>query len=640
MRSDEGRFGAPSTDIGTGWFAPGDARADASPQRWTTTAVVFAMVVYLCSAPFAVSHLDFTRDVGVAYGIAHADRFPLQGPVENWNLHLGPVWYYLLAIPLRLTHSWLAIVLAVALIAALKFPLAYALGSRLVDPLFGVLWALMLGLPGWNSFDVILMEHTSLVATCVLAYFWMLVRYSDTGKARYLYGVALMYSLSLHAHPSTCALALVGAPFLLRRWWASARKWRELVVAVFVFLVPLLPFIPSQIAEGPIAIRNAVGYLTAAEGLGRISDFPAVMRGIFMTGPEIIAKSVVGIHGVWAEAYAVFYALFWAMVAAGLTASFAMSQMRGAAITAIAIVFVIALSVVLMRAVTTYYMTFVLLTLLLGVAALGLRSAIALPGIRYPAYALIAGVAILPILSALGAARTFGNGLYPFAVWPLFDVKRLYTEGPPLPFMPAYAMSSIADALCADRSVVVHGALAFHLLHDYALETKLGCAAPPAIVLGGGEPRDATHVAGLSRLVLHRAANDSSRADVLAQAGPLSLLAVKQVVNPMKGVSTALPGIFPPTRYTVGAAERLALRFDARCDEIVVVTNMYYGFATAPAIDATLDGIRVQPVAADALSTLYACTVATPESTASWELAIDSPSPDRVDVITIVPTKR
>jgi hypothetical protein len=640
MRSDGVPIGESASDLGAGWLAPGEARDDSASRRWAPAAIVFAMIVYLCTAPFAVSHLDFTRDVGIAYGIANGERWPLQGPVLNYNLHLGPLWYYLLAIPLRLTHSWLGVVLVVALIASLKFPLAYALGSRIVDPLFGVLWALLLALPGWNSFDVVLVEHTSLVATCTLAFFWMLLRYFETGSARYLYGVALMYSLALHAHPSTYALALVAAPFLLRRWWASTGKWRELVVAAFVFLVPLLPFVASQIVEGPTAIWNAVDYLTTAEGLGKISDFPAVMRGIFMTGPEIVAKSILGVRGASAEAYSVFYGVFWAIVAAGLMSSLAMPQMRGTTITAIVIVAVVALSVVLMRAVTTYYMTFVVLTLLLGVAALGLRSAIAVSGIRYFAYALIACVALLPIALTIGAARTFANGLYPFAIWPLFDVKRPYQEGARVPLMPAYAMSSVADALCTDRTVVAHGALAFHLLHDYALETKLKCSAPPVINLGGTEPRDATHVAGISRLVLRGSVKDSARADAVARAGPLGLFPVKRIVNPIKGESTAPPGTYPPTRSTFGAPERFALQFDARCDEVVVVTNMYYWFATNPGVDAVLNGNPVQPMATDAVSAAYACKDASPESTATWQLSIASPAPERVDVITVIPAKR
>ena len=223
------------------------------------------MAIYLCCAPFAISHLDFARDIGIALEIANGERWPLYGPLLNGNLHLGPAWYYLLAVPLWLTHSWIVVVLMVAFIASLKFPLAYALGSRLVDPWFGVLWALMLGLPGWNSLDVLLMEHTSFVATCVLGFLWMLVRYSETGSPRYLYGLALLYALSLHAHPSTYALALVAIPFIVRPWWTSPTKWRELAIAAFAFVAPFLPFFrarlprdhPTFVAPSTISHRRA-----------------------------------------------------------------------------------------------------------------------------------------------------------------------------------------------------------------------------------------------------------------------------------------------------------------------------------------------------------------------------------------------
>ncbi len=364
------------------------------------------------------------------------------------------------------------------------------------------------------------------------------------------------------------------------------------------------------------------------------------MRGMFVTGPELIAKSVLGIRGPWAEAYSIFYGLLWATIAAGLVSSLSSWATRRTATTAVAIVVCVAVSVVLIRAVTPYYMSFVVLTLLSGLAALGLRSAMALSGIRHLAYGVTAGVAVLPIVLAIGAARTFSHGLYPFAVWPLFDIRKPYQEGPPLPFAPAYALASIGDALCANRTVVAHGALAFHLLHDYALETKLQCAAPPAIRLGGAEPSDAAHVAGISRVVLRGAQRSSSGVDPIADAGPLSLLPVRRVVSPAAGESPAAPGTFPPTRYTFGAPARVTLQFDARCDEIVVVTNMYYAFASDPKVVAILNGNPVQPAAADALSAAYACSDAAPESAASWQLHIASPEPDRVDVITVAPAKR
>jgi hypothetical protein len=133
---------------------------------------------------------------------------------------------------------------------------------------------------------------------------------------------------------------------------------------------------------------------------------------------------------------------------------------------------------------------------------------------------------------------------------------------------------------------------------------------------------------------------DSAHVESLGEAGPVIFFPVNQVVNPAQGESTARPGTFPPTRYTFGAPERVTLQFDARCDEIVVVTNMYYAFAADPKVVAVLNGNAVQPAAADALSAAYRCNDDQYESPASWQLQIESPAPGRVDVITIVAARR
>ena len=69
------------------------------------------------------------------------------------------------------------------------------------------------------------------------------------------------------------------------------------------------------------------------------------------------------------------------------------------------------------------------------------------------------------------------------------------------------------------------------------------------------------------------------------------------------------------------------------------MTNMYYAFASDPKVVATLNGSTVRPAAADALSTVYACTDSSSTSPASWQLQIDAPDPDRVDVITVTLAK-
>src|SRR5262245_27325546 len=69
-------------------------------------AIAAFVVVYLVPAPYAAVHLDLARDIYTALRVAQGEKFPLLGPILASTLHLGPIWYYLLALPLLLGNSW------------------------------------------------------------------------------------------------------------------------------------------------------------------------------------------------------------------------------------------------------------------------------------------------------------------------------------------------------------------------------------------------------------------------------------------------------------------------------------------------------------------------------------------------------
>jgi hypothetical protein len=93
-------------------------------------AVVAAfMAIYIASSFFGAAGPDTARDVAAALAIRDLHALPLHGPLLAGTSHLGPLWFYLLALPMMIDRSWLGVALFVAVIGSLQFPLAYAAGS-------------------------------------------------------------------------------------------------------------------------------------------------------------------------------------------------------------------------------------------------------------------------------------------------------------------------------------------------------------------------------------------------------------------------------------------------------------------------------------------------------------------------------
>ncbi len=594
------------------------------------SAIAAMAVVYLAVVPFSITHLDLARDLGIGLAIADGIRFPLEGPVLAGSFHLGPVWYYLLALPLWLTHSWLATVTAIALLGAAKFPLAYALGTRLVDNRFGLLWAVLLLAPGWNTYETLLLLHTSLVATCTLALLWFVLRYAQEGATRHLIGAALLCALALHAHPATFALALVAALALFACWVRRGMRWRPAALAASAFVLPFVPYVAAQVAAGFPDIAGAAAYLRAENRVGSPRAAGDVLIGTFVTGPRAVADAFFGAAA--AVVFMLVHGAIGALAAFGLVRWLARGIRRpliaaGAALTLLLAVFVAAV-----RMTTPYYMTFPIGVIGTGLVALGLRAAVDVPALHKLVAALAAGTAGLAAATAAAAAATLAGGAYPFAFFPLFDVQAPYARGRPLPFMPAYAMAHSGDYLCAQPALVVHGAYAVHLLHDYALETMLRCGRRrPIIRLGGNSPpEDGMHVGSVSRTM-----GEALGLAPTMRIGPFDIVPVVRIPGSADTLPVPGPRVYPPTAPHYEPPSERVVAFDARGDEAVIVTDTHFAFSPSPEVAATLDGVRVAPAARDALVTAFGCAGCDPAAKHRWTVTVRASAPGRVDVATV-----
>ncbi len=109
------------------------------------------MAAYAAGYAWSSPSTDTADELLKAYGIRHALAYPIEGPFLGGALHFGPLWFYLTALPLWISQSWLGVALFIGFVCSLKFPLSYLCGRKLIDADFGLLWAAAMFVPGWAS---------------------------------------------------------------------------------------------------------------------------------------------------------------------------------------------------------------------------------------------------------------------------------------------------------------------------------------------------------------------------------------------------------------------------------------------------------------------------------------------------------
>ena len=191
--------------------------------------IAILMAAYIAGSAWSAAIQDTARDVYYAYSIRHGLWFPMQGPVLGGAIHLGPVWFYVLSLPLFVSDGWLSVALFAAALSSLKFPLAFAVGRRALDARFGLLWACALALPGWSTFEQLIFFNPNPAAACMLGGVLLWMRLREAPSAANAFALGLLLALSLHVHPTCAPLLALGAHAL---WRAERRAAIAVAIAI------------------------------------------------------------------------------------------------------------------------------------------------------------------------------------------------------------------------------------------------------------------------------------------------------------------------------------------------------------------------------------------------------------------------
>ena len=549
------------------------ARAPGPRSGWWLAGLAFCLLmigVHVVAGANTPGVSDYWRDLYWATSIAHAERWPLQGPQIHGLFELGPWWFYLLALPVAATGSITIATAFAQALAATKYLLAWRLGLRIADARLGFAFAASLALPGWSVLPLMFPTHTGLIETTLLLLMFATLR----GWHELSWGGAALFGLAaaacLHAHPTTASYVLACGLALLWRHRSAAVAGRLCIAATIVIVSLLPPWLDrAGIAAG--ALKSVPDYLGSDLGVNPLGRIPEVIRSLLTGG----AWWGFLLMTPWSTDVA---RLAWWVYCAGL--AFAAcglwrlrardrSLLRVALLACVAFVLQVTF-VVLLRPITPMWMVPACLPPLALAVAIGWYGWLA--DRRWPvrhvavvALALHLCLSLTPFsleLRDLRAARVM-PGVNPFL--DVIDRSDRYIAVA-VPFYPVRRLERLARSLCGPA--VLHARLAALSEATFASPMRNACGYWPELRFGGVEG-SGPHIAGLlpamarasgirpSRVVAGMALYDAVRAIAPRSGGSTSPLRRLQI-DPDAG-----PGPYGPLRFD----------FDADHGDVVVLTN-------------------------------------------------------------------
>ncbi len=600
--------------------------------------ILVLMSSYLAAGIAAVGYYDTYRDLHYASLIASGDAWPLAGPLVYNTIHLGPVWWYVLGAAAALGGSIASAHVVALLLAALKFPLVWHLGRRLLGDRFGLLALIALAMPGWSIISVGANTHSSVVETTVLLGALASLRYRERpgiGRAAML---GLVASLMLHAHPTALPAAiacLVGAG--LRAPRSRAGAWHVIAVLVGGIAV-VLPYFWQQAQAGFSDFAALKSYADSTLGAPVVSRMVPLLDGIAVYGPEYIWRFWLGLDERVTTLALALHGLMLGLAAVGLIAVLRRpgDPRRRIAAVALALLLVQTTFALVLRPITPFWMVYAALPPLAFAIAVGFD---ALLDRRRRRLDIVAGLVIAggaAVWSATSVAGLVGVARHPDTVWVevpppggqgLMNIVERNRERRriTIPRIGVQGLQSLGGSECTP--LVAYGHLAYLLDSSFGAGRRRHCRSLRNVHLGG-PPRQGVK----QRVALSDRAWSAAHATPERRVHGLGYATPATVWTRAEALPIVSPDVYPPRRPTV-TPEVFVVHGTTRGEQLVVVANRLDGYYAMRLLAVRAAGRPLAPVYEDNLLSVFR-TPRGSRGALEWTLMIEGPRA-AIDVIVV-----
>lgn len=600
---------------------PPDVRSVPLWRDWLVVSLL--ATAYLLPFVYALPFIDGVRDIQVALDISYGKHFPLTGPIFGSRFHLGPVFYYVQALPLMLGGEVASVPLYLGLLAATKFPLAYGMGRAWMGRRYGLLFAAALAIPGWSGLDILNTTTPMLVPTMLLATAWFALAYIRSGSTVALVGAWLAGVLAVHAHPSAVVIALL---LITAVSWHAIRKrhWRGTVVAVLAAMLPLLPMTFALIQSGPDAVYPA-GLTVVQAGSGHsIGGWLDALRGYIFGGPLTTLRTLGSAE--WGMELA------WIAAATGGVGC-VLAMARGAAgdrraqCLLVALV-AVAVAVFAVRASTPWYFVQSLTVIYAAISALGW-------GTWHRAAGVLPVIVLLQAFAQSGfIARHIASGEGNFPGAELMDVRRARGEiGPQIgAWLSVREWGDLADLSCSllqDGQVSLHGEIAAIIDDHGALPIRAACDTE-GLRLGG---RGVRNIVGIPRAVW-----GALPWPPVERIGSVGLFDAAVQASKEEGHALSDPRVYPLRQPIGSVVSTREHHLETPANALLVVSRLSSALSVFNVTRVRVGNQEVTPIYQDAH--MLAFRLRRPEAdVVIWSVEVTSTAHEWVDVAAIAPPK-